>query len=342
MKILLQQRARLKTGLLKLTCIMLLFFFAGCRKGAENPTVKVSTIATGLATPMGIETDRMGNIWIAETGTAHNDGKVIIVKPNGTKYDAIVNLSSIANEQSGETEGPAHLLLDNGTMYILAGDYMYKANVSSFRPGDKAIDASTLAFEDIGKFVRTLNIVVPNDSHPYNLAKGPDGDIYITDAGANAIIHRKSAGNYSILAKLPDFDNPTPVGPPHIQRVPTGIIFDGHDFLVTTLTGFPFLEGKAVIYKVSLWGNVSIYQSGFTTLVSIEDGNIYGHVVLHFGSFGATGFNPNTGSFMLANGSSTTVLLGGLNMPVGLKQINNHSWYITSMGDGTLLKVTYD
>lgn len=246
---------------------------------------------------------------------------------------------------SGETEGPAHLLLDNGTLYVLAGDYMYKANVSSFKPGDKAIDASTLSFEDIGTIVRALNIVTPDDSHPYNLIKGPDGDIYITDAGANAIIHRKSANNYSVLAELPNLPNPTGVGAPTIQCVPTGIMFDGRDFLVSTLSGFPFSAGQAVIYKVSLSGNVSIFQGGFTTLVDIAEGTVYGHVVLEHGTFafgpGAPDFVPNTGALLLVSQGSSTVLTGGLNIPAALKQVNNHTWYITSLGDGTILKVTY-
>ena len=326
----------------KTSFLLSILFFAGCHKGNDNPTAKVTTIATGLVLPMGLETDNAGNIWVAETGTANNDGKVVIVKPNGTKYDAIQNLSSIKNASSGEEEGPSNLILDHNFLYVLAGDYLYKINVAGFRPGDKVIDGTNLSHEDIGTYVRGLNIVVPNDSHPYNLIKGPDGDIYITDAGANAIIHRHSAGNYSVLAKFPTYANPTPVGPPQVQAVPTGIIFDGHDFLVSTLTGFPFLPNQANIYRVSLTGTVSVYQAGFTTLTNICDGNIYGHGILHHANFGQMGFAPNTGSFMLANGSTSKVLVDNLNMPVGLKQINFHSWYISSMGDGTILRVNYE
>ena len=342
MKINLQSWASRMSNFTKATFLLSILFLVGCHKGHDNPTAKVTTIATGLVLPMGLETDNAGNIWVAETGTANNDGKVVIVKPNGTKYDAIQNLSSIKNASSGEEEGPSNLILDHNFLYVLAGDYLYKINVAGFRPGDKVIDATNLSHEDIGTYVRGLNIVVPNDSHPYNLIKGPDGDIYITDAGANAIIHRHSAGNYSVLAKFPTYANPTPVGPPQVQAVPTGIIFDGHDFLVSTLTGFPFLPNKANIYRVSLTGTVSVYQAGFTTLTNICDGNIYGHGLLHHANFGQTGFAPNTGSFMLANGSTSKVLVDKLNMPVGLKQINFHSWYISSMGDGTILRVDYE
>lgn len=343
MKVLLQKHARLKEGLLQVMCIAFLIFFAGCKKGHENPTLKITTVASGLVNPLGVEVDRWGNIWVAEEGTAHNDAKVVVIKPNGQKYDAIVNLSSIINENSGEIQGAGHLLLDNGMLYVLAGTYMYKVNVSGFKPGDAAIDGSTLPFEDIGKFVTSYPWKNnAHDTHPYNLMKGPDGDIYISDAGANAIIHRKSAGHYSVVAEIPGFTNPTPVGPPQIQAVPTGIIFDGHNFLVSTLTGFPFPEGTAVIYKVSPAGNVSVYQPGFTTLVDIANGNIYGHIVLHYGTFGATGFNPNTGALMLVNGTTSTVLAGNLNMPAAIKQVNEHTWYITVMGDGTVIKATYN
>ena len=327
---------------------LVMLLIAGCCKNPEVPFAKVKTVATGLKAPMGIETDWKGNIWVAETGTANNDGKVVLIVPGSgkgeetmTTYDAIINLSSIKNALSGQVEGPAHLILDNGVLYILAGDFLYTANVSSFKPGDQPIDANTLSHEDIGSWVRSQNIVTPNDSHPYNLIKGPDGYLYIVDAGANAIIKRKSAGNYSVFAKFPDLPNPTPTGPPTIQSVPTGIIFDGSGFLVSTLTGFPFLEGEAVIYKVSMSGKVSVYKKGLSTLTGIAPGSFLDNVALHYGSFGATGFDANTGSLLLVNSISTSVIAGGLNMPAGIKQINPQSWYVTSLGDGTLLKISY-
>src|SRR5947208_2617804 len=137
-----------------LTCIAFLFFYSGCKKVPDYlPTLHITTVASGLVAPVGLETDANGNFWICEAGTGNNDA---------------------------------------------------------------------------------------NDTHPYNLTKGPDGDLYISDAGANGIIHRKSAGQYSVLAEIPGIANPLPIGPPQIQSVPTGILYDGHDFLVTTVLGFPF------------------------------------------------------------------------------------------------------
>lgn len=76
MKVLLQRHARLKAGFLQVMCVVLLIFFAGCKKGHENPTLTITMVASGLVSPLGVEVDRWGNIWVDEEGTAHNDAKV--------------------------------------------------------------------------------------------------------------------------------------------------------------------------------------------------------------------------------------------------------------------------
>lgn len=341
MKRLCQNLNVVKTALLSLTFIAFVFL-AGCKKGHDLPTLKITTVATGLESPMGIETDNYGNVWVAQSGNGKSKGKVIVVTKDGEKYDAIINLESITDDETGETEGPSHLLFKDGLLYILgAGGKMYIADVSGFKPGNTPIKASSLTVEDIGSFVLAYAFVnKTNDSHPYNLTKGPDGDIYIADAAANAIIHRTGPGVYSVLAEVPGIDNPTTVGPPKIESVPTGIIYDGNNFFVSTLLGFPFPPGQAIVYKISKSGDVSVYQKGFTSLVDIERGNYMGRLVLEYGTFGATGFAPNTGRLVWSNGTSVSQLAGGLNLPVGLKQANEHTWYVTTMGDGTLLKIT--
>jgi hypothetical protein len=323
------------------TCVALLFLFAGCRKGGiQIPKFTVTTVATGLASPMGIETQNNGNIWVSESGTAHNDGKVVVIKPNGQKYDAIINLPSFLNKNTGELQGTVHILLDGGTLYVLSGDDLFTVDISHFKPGNTPIDATTLHPENIADFMYANGSA---DSHPYNLTKGPNGDLYISDAGANAIIHRKGVGNYSILAAVPGIANPTPVGPPQIQSVPTSILWDGQNFLVTTLIGFPFPAGESIIYRISLSGNVSVYQKGFTSLVDQAAGIQAEHIVVQYASsfnLGTGAFAPNSGSLLWVNGINSDVLEGGLNMPVSIKQVNNHTWYVVVMGDGTVVKIS--
>ena len=338
MKFTIKDSSAFKLGWL-ISLIALMFLFQGCKKGHEMPVVTVTTVASGIASPMGLALDNNGNLWVSEGETFRNDGKVWLIQPNGNKHLAIKNLSTFKNAQSGEPQGTAHLLLDKNHLFILSGDYLYRVDVSSFNPQwSKPIDATKLPYEDVGAFVYSKKY---SDSHAYNLSKGPDGDIYIADAGANIIIHRHGYNKFSVLAEIPGFKNPTPVGPPEIQPVPTSVMWDGHNFLVTTLTGFPFLNGTASIYKVSLSGQVSLYRKGFTELVDISAGRQGYNIALQYSTFGATGFDHNTGALYWVNAGNTVEMVGGLDMPVAIRQKNNCTWYVTCMGDGTVKKITY-
>ena len=345
-------------------CMVLLLTTYGCDKDDDNtpdsphnPELKIATMTSGLTGLMGIETDSQGNIWVCESGTAtpdsemntHNDnGKVIIITANGEKHDAIINLSSFANIHSGELQGTVNLMRDGETMYVLSGDHLYQANISGFKPGDPALDARNIPSENVAEWVSQIPSEnnPDHDSHSYNLTKGPDGKLYIADAGANAIIRRNGSNDYSILAEIPAIPNPAfpGMGGPNVQSVPTSILYDGSDFLVTTLTGFPFPTGKSMVYKVSASGNVSVLQDGFTMITDQAEGKGANHLLVQYAtSFNpASGFAPNSGALVWADGSTTSVLADGLDQPVGIKQINDHSWYVTSSGDGSVLKVTYE
>lgn len=187
MKRLLQKTNILKNVLLPLT-FGAFVLLTGCRKEHDFPTLKITTVSQGLENPMGVETDNDGNAWIAESGNEKIPGKVVVVTKDGEVHDAITNFETIIT--NGDTEGPSHLLFKDGLLYILgARGKMYIADVSGFKPGNTPMDASSLTVEDIGSFVLAYPFVnKTNETHPYNLTKGPDGDIYIADAAANAII----------------------------------------------------------------------------------------------------------------------------------------------------------
>lgn len=53
------QQALLRKGLTGVVLLFLIAISPGCRKFTQNPTPKVSTVVSGLETPMGIETDQI-------------------------------------------------------------------------------------------------------------------------------------------------------------------------------------------------------------------------------------------------------------------------------------------
>ena len=317
----------------------------GCQDHlSPSPAPSTITLATGLLAPLGVEADATGRVWVAEAGTAKDDGRVSLLN-NGTVTPAITGFES--RIYLGDVDGISHLLAADGLLYILhSNGKLYKADVASYKIGDTPLLASNLPSEDIGSFViaqTAAGVVTDNPdkhSHPYHMAVGPGGDLFIADAAANVIVRRaKGTGALSILANIPGIQNPTPVGPPFVQSVPTGVVFDGTNLLVSTLLGFPFPAGQAIVYEVTPAGVVSTYQQGFNSMTGIDLSNV--PIVLEYGTFGQTGWAANTGRLVRANRPGTTVLATGLNKPTALKKITANSYFVVSLGDASLLKVTF-
>ncbi len=252
-------------------CLLTLLTLSDCqdhRIVSETPALTISPLASGLIAPIGVAIDPAGRIFVSESGTGKNDSRIMLVAPDGKTYPVVTNMQSNISP-GGEPAGTDHLLYADGVLYALNGGFLYKINVAAFTAGSAPIAVASIPREDISTFVLAYPFVNnANESHPYDMTVGPDGALYITDAAANAILRRTKTGVLSVMAEIPSFKNPTPVGPPFVQAVPTGITYDGTKFLITTLTGFPFLAGQAIIYQMDLSGKLTVQKSGFTTLVT--------------------------------------------------------------------------
>lgn len=303
---------------------------------ADPTTLTAQPFATSLALPIGMSVDGQGRAWVTQSGTGKNDAQVSLITPDGKPYPVITGLASaVAN---GGVEGIGHLLYRDGQLYVLEGGTgkLYSVDVSGFKPGDTPYVASSLSAEDIGTFVRAQKLTNPINTNLYNLTFGPDNNLYITDSGANAIIKRDSkTRQLSIFAKLP---NVTPTA----EAVPTGIVYDGNNFLVSSLSGAPFIAGTAKIFAVSPAGAVSEYQTGFTTLTDIALSASNKPIVIQYAQFSLApptiGFLPKTG--MVVDGSKAA-LFSALDRPTDIERVGDRTYYVMSSGDGTIQKLTY-
>jgi len=332
----------MRSKLLSLVSLLSLLLATSCLDHREpvNPSqLQVQDFASRLAAPIGLAIDDKGLLWVTEVAA----GRVSVITPDGKSYPAITGFS-VAVSPENTPDGLNHLIYKEGILYILHGvdEKLYIANVASFKPGDQPLTVGQLASAPIGQFVLDYKFAQDtDDSNLYNLTFGPDGDLYIADAGANAIIRRTKAGALSVFATIPGIANSTPVGPPIIQAVPTGIVFDGTKFLVSTLLGFPFPSNKARIYQVDTAGTVSLYQDGFTSLVDIILGADKQPIVVTVAEFGQMGFTPNTGRVSRTNGNQITPLLQGLNLPTSIVGGAANTYYISSLVNGTVQKISY-
>ena len=330
-----------------------ILLFAGCDLfddepgGPERPTVSI--YAEGLVAPIGIEVDRRRRLWVAEQGTGHNDSRISVVMPSGRVHPFLTGLPSEIIQ--GDPIGAVRPYLDDGTLLFFQGEgsdelsmSLLSIDASHFTPNDppkEVTDVEQVA--DIGDFVLSERLDFTN-SNPYAMAIGPDGDQFIVDAGANAVLRRDpSSGQLSVFARFADLSNPTNVGPPTIDAVPTGIVFREGRFYVSALTGFPFPEGLARIYEIDLQGNVAVHKKGFTALVDValdpRDGELLVLQIARFRFNPAPGFQPHTGQLLKVHDGTIDTLVSGLNFSSGMHPRAPKEVFVSSLADGEILRI---
>ena len=312
---------------------------------------QLTTLVDHLHSAIGVTVDEWGNQWVTDQGTGHDDGQVIMVTKSGKKHLVFDQLPSVMNEEGDAVSawkvihmtysriallmgGNHHLTTNHGRLLIF--------DMAGFTPGEdspKTI-ADTTHSIDIATYGQAIS--GKDDSDPFSAVQDEDGNWFIADAGADAILRISRNGrNYSVLARFPLIPNPTPVGGPFIDPVPTGIValpnYGG--FLVTTLTGFPFVKGLASIYKVDRDGTVTPYLTGLTLLTGIavdRNNTIY---VNQFGRFELpAGFVFGSGQVIrIRNHHIIDTIAKGYGPGPGLAIYDARKLYVTSLFTGELL-----
>ena len=173
---------------------------------------------------------------------------------------------------------------------------------------------------------------VTPDSNPYGLLALP-GKVVYTDAGGNSLNQITARGRISTLAVFPNRVITRPNGSMvSIQAVPTTVALgpDG-DYYVGQLTGFPFTVGVANVYRVPVGGGTpEVAFSGFTNIIDIafgEDGSLY---VLEIAKNAIPNFNPGRLVHVALNGSRTEIAAGLLTAPGGIAIGGDGALYVTN------------
>lgn len=325
----------------------------------------VRTVASGLDNPRGLGFDRNGTLYVAEAGKGGagpcfegpegdacfgTSGAITRVR-NGKQKRVVTGMPSTAAPDGSGAIGPSDVGFRWGDLYFTVGlgaDPSLRAQLPA--AGKKLATLQRLAgngkvkqVADLGAFEAKAN---PDgdlpDSNPNGLLVR-SGDVYVADAGANAIV-RVRDGKSKAIAVFPERVVPVPFPPGtfSMDPVPTSVT-KGPDgaFYVSELTGFPFPVDGAQIWRVKN-GKAKVFAKGFTNIIDIAFDNRGRMYVLEINSNGLQDPAGSGSLIRVGKNGKQTVVHSGLIMPGGVA-LRGGAAYVTNCGvcagGGTVLRI---
>jgi hypothetical protein len=270
---------------------------------AADDEYSVMPYATGLHHPRGLTIDPDGNLVVTNVGTANDDGSIWrlqdldgnMMADNGAEMKPLAtNLpSTYFDETTGEILGSSDAAYGaDGTLYAVTGaqpadiySRTYFSLWSSAAPNDSTNSLRTInPYAQFGEYELANNPAGgPIDSDPYSLKVMDDGTVFVNDAGGNDTLMVTPDGTITTYAVYPPIEVPADIaamyGVPYSDPVPTGLTMGPDGALyVSLLTGFPFVEGASVVYRLEDTngdgdamdaGEMTVYADGLTTSTAL-------------------------------------------------------------------------
>lgn len=342
--------------------LLVVLLIATSGRGARATAEGIgTTIVTGLNTPTGVLAHPDGSIWVAESGVPGtraaksrnfengdpnatallgDSGRVLRVAPNGYR---IVEAALPTIKIGSALYGPHHLALLNGAVYVATtawADYVQTSRPPFAGTVVKMEHNKQSQVADLFTFENTYNPDgFQKESDPYGIAAGPDGNLYVAEAGANTLLKVNPAtGTVNLVAVFSGMFSPIPNanrnGQMTTDPVPTGVDVDREgNIYVGFFGGMPFLPGATKIVKVTPEGKVTNYATNLSTITAVRfgpDGNLY---ALSFGEFTPQGYSEKGGMLLrIKPGVSSEVLVSGIPTPSALDFDKAGNAYVTTSG----------
>lgn len=295
-------------------------------------------------------------------------GAVTKVSRGGHQSRVLTGLSSLASqtddpstpqdETGSSASGPAAIAVTGHRHFVVAmGFGSDPANRATFPDGAGFGEllaghfghGGWHAIADISGHEAETNPIDDPDSNPASVIKR--GSRYVVaDAGGNTVVRASKHGRVTTLASFPDrmVDAPAFLGLPPgtqipMQAVPTSVVVGpDHAYYVSELTGFPFPQGAANIYRFRVGHEPTVYASGLTNVTDLAfagDGSLY---AVEISSDGLLGGPIGALVRIPAGGGDAETVAGGLFAPFGVA-LRGGSAYVSvgsvAAGGGQVIRI---
>ncbi len=361
--------------------------------GAEPPavdvpaSVTVEQIVTGLNSPRGVAVGGDGTVYVAQAGVGGDECVTLGEGEDATEFcfGGSSSISMIADGAAVDViSGIPSFLFSEGE-YIGAQDVIVEDDGTVI--GVVGLGMDPAARTQAGEVANGLGTVIVGtgdggwaeivDVSAYEAANNPDGGVpdsnpfsafstggggVVSDSGANALLNVAEDNTITPLAVFPDtmVDAPEFLGLPPgtqipMQAVPTGTVVgpDGA-YYVGQLTGFPFVQGAAKVWRVVPGEEPTVYAEGFTNVIDLAfdaDGNLFVLEITAGGLLNANPDDPSTFAGALykvapdGTVSEETAVSNHLVTPGGMAFGPDGTLYISNYGlmpgMGEILSVTW-
>lgn len=322
-----------------------------------------TVLASGLDNPRKLAFGPDGALYVTEAGrggsgpcltsaegvSCYGTTNAVTRIQNGVAERVLTGLPSTAFLNGDSGSGATDIAFDNaGNPFILLswiGTPEQRASDSRFSPFGTLVRVDNLNSNPTFSTIADLEAfeVAQNPdggeilSNPFSLLI-EDNTAFLTDAAGNDALRVETNGsNLAVQSVFPPRFVPSPFGGPafSMQSVPTSIARgpDGAIY-VGELTGFPFPQGQARVYRINSNTNQpEVFATGFTNIIDIDFdlfGNLY---VLQYAANSL--LSPDRTCALLQvspTGERQTLIMDGLIAPTGLAIDSNGNIYVSNNG----------